>query len=133
MIAVTGCLEPAARWYDGPCLADQYLAVLGDIIGFMTSGLLAMPPCAVCGVPSSRTDLVAPGELPADWERWDQGRRDRFLKGRDPGRWYFFYKDAAGLRVMSVPLRADSALRAGGQAFGAAYRGSASTKLGGSR
>ena len=90
--------EPSPSARTGPCSSVRTpdragtWRVPGEIIGFMATGMLAMPPCAVCGAPSSRVELVAPDELPADWERWDQERRDRFLARRDPGRWYFFYE-----------------------------------------
>lgn len=61
----------------------------------MASGLLAVLPCAVCGAPSSRVELVAPGELPADWESWSQDRRDWFLGYRKPDQWYLFYEGPA--------------------------------------
>ena len=30
--------------------------------------MVVTPPCAVCGTPSARVELVAPGQLPAEWE-----------------------------------------------------------------
>lgn len=54
-----------------------------------------MPPCAVCGAPSSRVELVAPGELPADWERWDQARATGSLRRRNLDQWYLFYEGPA--------------------------------------
>jgi hypothetical protein len=61
----------------------------------MTSGMLAMPPCAMCGKPSTWMELVAPGELPADWEHWGQRRRDCFTASRNPDQWYLFYEGVA--------------------------------------
>jgi hypothetical protein len=34
------------------------------IIVFMAEGMVAVPPCAACGAPSARLEVVAPGELP---------------------------------------------------------------------
>ncbi len=53
----------------------------------MAKAMVATPPCAVCQAPSARIELVAPGELPAEWEHWDSRRRGSFLRHREPERW----------------------------------------------
>lgn len=78
---------------------DEGLAELAE-------AMLAAPPCAVCGTPSARIELVAPGGLPAEWERWPGTVRDTFLH-REPGQWYLLFDGVAagkepGLRV-AVP------------------------------
>lgn len=82
-----------------------------DIISLMTSGMLAMPQCAVCGAPSSRVELVAPGELPADWPSWSQDRRDWFLGYRKPEQWYFFYEGVAAGNGSGNAIEPDRAAR----------------------
>lgn len=39
----------------------------------LAQATVVTPPCAVCGTPSARVELVAPGELPAEWEQWPSG------------------------------------------------------------
>ena len=33
----------------------------------MATPIVATPPCAACGTPATRVELVAPGQLPAQW------------------------------------------------------------------
>jgi hypothetical protein len=48
---------------------DEGLAELAE-------AMLAAPPFAVCGTPSARVELVAPGGFPAEWERLPGTVRD---------------------------------------------------------
>ncbi len=61
----------------------------------MTKAMVVAPPCAVCGTPSARIELVAPGEFPAEWEQWDSRRQGSFLLHREPERWHLFLKGVA--------------------------------------
>jgi integrase len=36
----------------------------------MATPMMVTPPCAACGTPSARVELVAPGHVPAGWEQW---------------------------------------------------------------
>lgn len=53
----------------------------------MAKPVVVTPPCAECGNPSTRIELVAPGQLPAEWEQWPStvqesiARRRRILRG----------------------------------------------------
>ena len=38
------------------------------ILAQTAEAMVAAPPCAECGNPSTRTELVAPGQLPAEWD-----------------------------------------------------------------
>lgn len=44
--------------------------------------MLFRPPCSVCGQPSSTIEVLAPGELPADWARWDATYQARYQQWR---------------------------------------------------
>ena len=54
----------------------------------MAQAMVVTPPCAACGAPATRIELVAPGQLPAQWEHWPAIARDSFLRCRGPGQWY---------------------------------------------
>jgi hypothetical protein len=61
----------------------------------MAAGMVAAPPCLTCGSPSTRIELVAPGELPAEWEQWNSQRQGFFLLHREPERWHLIFKGIA--------------------------------------
>lgn len=74
----------------------------------MAEPFVAVPACAVCGRPTSRVELIAPGGRPAEWDRWSAERRDSFTQavaraftpagapGPRPGWWLLFSGVAAG-------------------------------------
>ena len=68
---------------------------LGFYCGLMVTGMIATPPCAECGSPSSRVELVAPGELPAEWEQWPSTVQGTFLLDREPEQWYLIFNGVA--------------------------------------
>jgi len=82
---------------------DEGLAELAE-------AMLAAPPCAVCGTPSARIELVAPGGLPAEWERWPGTVRDTFLH-REPGQWYLLFDGVAAGNGYGDPIEASRAGR----------------------
>ena len=84
---------------------DEGLAELAE-------AMLAAPPCAVCGTPSARIELVAPGGLPAEWERWPGTVRDTFLH-REPGQWYLLFDGVAAGNGYGDPIEASRAVRSG--------------------
>gem|GEM_PF-4295528 len=55
------------------------------ILAQTAEAMVAAPPCAECGNPSTRTELVAPGQLPAEWDQWPSQRQDLFRQYREPG------------------------------------------------
>jgi hypothetical protein len=57
--------------------------------------MVAEPPCRICGTPSARVELVAPGEPPAQWNQWDADRRTAFEHHREPGRWHLLFEGTA--------------------------------------
>jgi len=61
----------------------------------MVTGMIVTPPCAECGSPSTRIELVAPGELPAEWEQWPSTVQGTFLLDREPGQWHLIFKGVA--------------------------------------
>jgi len=58
-------------------------------------GMVADPPCAACGRQSAHVELVAPGDLPAQWAEWDARRRATYEELHDAGRWRFIYDGPA--------------------------------------
>ena len=42
----------------------------------------------VCGEPTSRVELIAPGEDPAEWEHWEEERRAALLRWRKSADWW---------------------------------------------
>ena len=66
--------------YDHPgFVPDAYLDGLGTGTAVMAAEL-----CSACGAPATRIELVAPGQLPAQWEHWPPVVRDSFLRHRGP-------------------------------------------------
>jgi hypothetical protein len=61
----------------------------------MAMGIVAAPQCAACGSPATRVELVAPGQVPAEWEQWKAERRQAFEKYRDQGRWRLLFEGIA--------------------------------------
>lgn len=61
----------------------------------MARPIVVSPPCAACGSPSVRVELVAPGQFPAEWERWPSTVQDSMLRQRQPGQWYLLFKGIA--------------------------------------
>jgi hypothetical protein len=76
------------------------------------TGMVAAPPCAICGSPSARIELVAPGQLPADWDQWNDERQGAFQRRRDPGRWHLLFDGVtAGNGWVGDPIGDDQADR----------------------
>ncbi len=61
----------------------------------MVTGMIAALLCEECGASSTRIELVAPGELPAEWEQWPSTVQGTFLLDREPGQWYLLFKGIA--------------------------------------
>lgn len=62
----------------------------------VATAMVVTPPCAVCGSPSARIELMAPGELPAEWDQWPGTAQGTFLLNREPGQWRLIFTGAAG-------------------------------------
>ena len=61
----------------------------------MAQAMVVTPPCAACRAPATRIELVAPDQLPAQWEHWPRTVRDSFLRHRGPGQWYLILDGVA--------------------------------------
>jgi hypothetical protein len=83
----------------------------------MAQAMVVTPPCAVCGTPSARVELVAPGRLPAEWEQWPRTVQDSIERQRQPGQWYLLFKGVAAGNGYGDPIDASQAGRIA-QAFG---------------
>lgn len=78
--------------------------------------MVAVPPCAECGAPASRIELVAPGKNPAGWDEWPAPTRDTFTRVcRDPQGWHLLFDGPAAGSGLGQPVtaaRAEEILRA---------------------
>ena len=72
--------------------------------------MVVNPPCAVCETPSARVELVAPGQLPAEWGQWSSTAQGTFLR-REPGQWYLLVKGVAADNGYGGPIDASRAGR----------------------
>ena len=77
----------------------------------MAGAMVVTPPCAACGAPATRIELVAPGQLPAQWEQWPGTVRDSFLRHRGPGQWYLILDGVATGNGYGNPVQAGEAGR----------------------
>jgi hypothetical protein len=77
----------------------------------MAEAMVVTPPCAECGVAASRVELVAPGQLPAEWEQWPSRVRDIVSRQREPGQWYLLLKGTATENGYGDPIDASQAGR----------------------
>lgn len=82
--------------------------------------MVAEPPCATCGSPSARIDVIAPGEFPAEWERWGEEERESFGRYRDPDQWWLLFRGVAAANGGGDAITADRAARIA-EAFGTPY------------
>ena len=72
---------------------------------------MVTPPCAACGTPSARIELVAPGQLPAQWEQWPSTVQGNILRQREPGQWYLLVTGLATDNGYGDPIDASRAGR----------------------
>ncbi len=72
----------------------------------MAQAMVVTPPCAACGAPATRIELVAPGQLPARWEHWPPAVRDSFRRHRGPGQWYLIVDGVAAGNGYGNPVPA---------------------------
>jgi hypothetical protein len=87
----------------------------------MTQGFVATPECAECGRQTSRVELVAPGEYPAEWAQWDVDRKESFLRRREPGEWWLLFEGVDTGNGGGDSVTAESAALLA-DAFAAPYR-----------
>jgi hypothetical protein len=66
--------------------------------------MLVTPPCAACGTPSARIELVAPGQYPAEWEQWPTTVQDSIVGRRKPGQWWLLFKGVAAGNGYGDPI-----------------------------
>ena len=73
--------------------------------------MVVTPPCAECGNPAARIELVAPGQLPAEWKQWPRTVQDIISRQRQPGQWYLLFKGTAAYNGYGDPIDASRAGR----------------------
>ncbi len=90
--AVEVCLDQVRQrsGEDGQALAWERERE-APVQAYMTQPMVVTPPCAVCGTPSARVELVAPGHLPAHWGHWPRTVQDSIQRQRQPGQWYLLF------------------------------------------
>lgn len=69
------------------------------------------PPCAICGTPATRIELVPPGHEPAGWERRPDAVRAAVEQNREPGRWYLLITGPPAGKVYGTTIDASRARR----------------------
>jgi hypothetical protein len=108
--AVEVCLDQVRQrsGEDGQALAWEREAL---VQAQMAQAMVVTPPCAVCGTPSARVELVAPGRLPAEWEPLPSTMQASILRQREPGQWYLLFKGAAADNGYGDPIDASRAGR----------------------
>jgi hypothetical protein len=72
----------------------------------MARPMVITPPCAVCGTPAARVELVAPGHVPAEWEQWPGRVRASITRQREPGQWYLLVQGPATSNGYGDPIDA---------------------------
>jgi hypothetical protein len=72
----------------------------------MATPMVVTVPCAVCGTPSARVELVAPGHVPAGWERWPGTVQASIVRQREPGQWYLLVTGPAAGNGYGDPIDA---------------------------
>ncbi len=77
----------------------------------MAQAMVVTPPCAACGAPATRIELLAAGQLPARWEHWPPVVRDSFGRHRGPGQWYLILDGVAAGNGYGNPVQAGEAGR----------------------
>ena len=75
----------------------------------LAQAMVVTPPCVACGVPASRIELVAPGQVPARWEHWPRTVQDSLLQHRGPGQWYLILDGVATSNGYGNPVQAGEA------------------------
>ena len=75
----------------------------------MAAAMVVTPLCAVCGTPSSRVEVFAPGHWPAGWDQWPSSVRDIIVRHREPGQWYLVLKGVATENGYGDPIDAGQA------------------------
>jgi hypothetical protein len=55
---------------------------------FMARPMVVTPPCAACGNPAARVEIVPPGQLPAGWDQQPGTAPGRRVQEPDPEQWY---------------------------------------------
>ena len=58
----------------------------------MAIGILAEPQCATCGQVAARVEVIAPGQRPVNWPRWNRKHLQHFEQHRDPEQWYLIFE-----------------------------------------
>jgi hypothetical protein len=77
----------------------------------MAEAMIVTPPCAICGTPSARVEIVAPGQLPAEWDQWPSAVQDSISRQREPGQWFLLFQGITTSNGYGDPIDADRAGR----------------------
>jgi hypothetical protein len=75
----------------------------------MAPPTVVTPPCVVCGTPSARVELVAPGHVPAGWEQWPGTVQASIMRQCEPGQWYLLVTGPAAGNGYGDPIDASRA------------------------
>lgn len=63
------------------------------------------PPCARCGQPATRIELVPPGARPVRFDSWPESSKQVYAdRCADPTRWHFLYEGLAAGNGLGNPI-----------------------------
>ena len=109
--AVEVCLDRVREIRGGPAGPRLGTGARGPGPGPDGRSIVVTPPCAACGTPSARIELVAPGQFPAQWEQWPSTVQASIVRQREPGQWYLLFQGTATYNGYGDPIDASRAGR----------------------
>jgi hypothetical protein len=72
--------------------------------------VIITPLCPVCGIVSARVETVAPGQMPAEWDKLPGFIQAGIRQAREPGKWHLITAGPAAGNSHGIPI---DAVRAG--------------------
>ncbi len=81
------------------------------VLAQMARAMVVTPPCAACGTPATRIELVAPGQLPAGREQWPSTVQGSIRRQRESGQWHLLFTGIAACNGHGAPINASRAGR----------------------
>ena len=81
------------------------------VLAQMATAMVVTPPCAACGTPATRIELVAPGQLPAEWEQWPSTVQGSIRRRRESGQSHVLFTGIASCNGYGDPVNASRAGR----------------------
>jgi len=118
-LCTLGTWERAGYALDGVCQrrnGEDPQALAGErdhetrAWAYLARPVIITPRCAICGIDSTRVETVAPGQMPARWDKLPGIIQDGIRQARKPGMWHLITIGPAAGSLYGVPI---DAVRAG--------------------